>query len=176
MRKAMYLMGALEEADIEWLGTNGTVQRLAPGEALVREGQPIDSLFVVLDGQFAVKAGGAQVATLWAGEVVGEISFVDSRPPLATATALDAARVLAVRREVLQTKLASDSKFAANFYRALATFLADRLRATTTRLGYGPPDQDATAEAADELSDDLMEKVSLGTRRFDNLLRRVRGG
>ena len=108
--------------------------------------------------------------------VLGEISFVDSRPPLATATAVDAARVLAVRREVLQTKLASDSKFAANFYRALATFLADRLRATTTRMGYGPPEQDAAAEAADELSDDLMETVSQGARRFDNLLRRVRNG
>ena len=32
------------------------------------------------------------------------------------------------------------------------------------------------AEAADELSDDLMETVSQGARRFDNLLRRVRNG
>jgi CRP/FNR family cyclic AMP-dependent transcriptional regulator len=176
MRKAMYLMGALEDSDIEWLAANGTAQRLTKGQVLVHEGQPIDSLFVVLDGQLAVQAGGTNVATLLAGEVVGEISFVDSRPPLATATALDAARILAVRREVLQAKLASDSRFAANFYRALAIFLADRLRATTTRVGYGPPEQGATVEAADELSDDLMETVSLGTQRFDNLLRRVRNG
>src|ERR1039457_3174204 len=133
VRKAMYLMGALEDSDIEWLAANGTALRLSQGQVLVREGQPVDSLFVVLDGQLAVQAGGAHLATLLAGEVVGEISFVDSRPPLATATALDGARVLAVRREVLQTKLASDSKFAANFYRALPIFLADRLRATTTR-------------------------------------------
>jgi CRP-like cAMP-binding protein len=171
----MYLMGALDDADVEWLAVNGTAQRLTKGEVLVREGHAVDSLFVVLDGQLAVEAGGSNVATLLAGEVVGEISFVDSRPPLATVTALDAARILAVRREVLQAKLASDPRFAANFYRALATFLADRLRATTTRMGYGPPEQDATAEAADELSDDLMETVSLGTQRFDNLLRRVHG-
>jgi hypothetical protein len=43
-------------------------------------------------------------------------------------------------------------------------------------MGYGPPEQDATAEAADELSDDLMETVSQGARRFDNLLRRVHNG
>jgi CRP/FNR family transcriptional regulator, cyclic AMP receptor protein len=176
MRKAMYLMGALEDSDIEWLAANGTAQRLTKGQVLVHEGQPVDSLFVVLDGHVAVEAGGTYVATLLAGEVVGEISFVDSRPPLATATALDTARILAVRREVLQAKLGSDSKFAANFYRALAIFLADRLRATTTNLGYGPAGQDAAAEIVDELSDDLMETVSLGTRRFDNLLRRVRGG
>jgi hypothetical protein len=30
--------------------------------------------------------------------------------------ALDAARILAVHRDVLQSKLAADSKFAANFY------------------------------------------------------------
>jgi CRP/FNR family transcriptional regulator, cyclic AMP receptor protein len=101
---------------------------------------------------------------------------VDSRPPLATVTALDAARVLVVPRDILQQKLESDPKFASNFYRALAIFLADRLRTTTTRLGYGRPEQDAVGDSADELSDDLMETVSLGTRRFDNLLRQVRGG
>ena len=66
--------------------------------------------------------------------------------------------------------------FAAHFYRAVAIFLADRLRATTTRLGYGKPEQDAAADAADELGDELLETVSLGTRRFDYLLRQVRGG
>ena len=176
MRKVMYLMGALDDSDIEWLGANGTALRVVPDQVLVREGQPIESLYVVLDGQLAVKAGDAVVATLWAGEVVGEISFVDSRPPLATVTAVNTSRVLAVRRDILQAKIAADTRFAANFYRALAIFLADRLRATTTRLAFGKPGQEAAADAADELGDDLMETVSLGTRRFDNLLRRVGGG
>jgi CRP-like cAMP-binding protein len=170
----MYLMGALEDSDIDWLAVNGTALRLSRGQALVREGEPIDSLFVVLDGQLSVQAGRTNLATLLAGEVVGEISFVDSRPPLATVTALDTARILAVRRDLLQTKLAADPRFAANFYRALAIFLADRLRTTTTRMGYGPPEQDAVVEEGDELGDDLMETVSQGARRFDNLLRRVR--
>lgn len=176
MRKVMYLMGALEDSDVEWLAANGTTLRLAANQVLVREGQPIDSLFVLLDGQLAVKAGDTQVATLLAGEVVGEISFVDPRPPMATVTALESARVLTVRRDVLLAKLSGDTRFAANFYRALAIFLADRLRATTTRLGYGRPEQDAVPDAADELGDELLETVSLGTRRFDNLLRQVRSG
>ena len=169
----MYLMGALDDADVEWLASYGKASRLAPNEVLVREGHPIDSLFVVLDGQLAVKAGAILVATLWAGEVVGEISFVDSRPPLATVVAVDAARVLAVQRDLLKGKLAADAQFAANFYRAVAIFLADRLRTTTSRLGYGKADQDAFSQSVDELSDDLMETVSLGTRRFNNLLQRV---
>jgi CRP/FNR family transcriptional regulator, cyclic AMP receptor protein len=175
----MYLMGALVDSDIDWLASHGDGLRLSPGQTLVQEGRAIDALFVVLDGQLTVKSGASFVATLLPGEVVGEISFVDSRPPLATVTADGAARVLAVRRDVLREKLDADPKFAANFYRALAIFLADRLRSTTAMLGYGPPEQDAAPEApglSDELGDELMETVSLGTRRFDNLLRQVRGG
>ena len=91
----------------------------------------------------------------------------------ATVVAEDAARVLAVQRDLLKGKLAADAQFAANFYRAVAIFLADRLRTTTSRLGYGKADQDAFSQSVDELSDDLMETVSLGTRRFNNLLQRV---
>ena len=176
MRKAMYLMGALDDSDVEWLAAHGNPERLTAGQTLVQEGRAIDSLYVVLDGQLAVQVGSARVATLLAGEVIGEISFVDARPPLATVASLDAARVLAVRRDVLQQKLLSDVSFAAHFYRAVAIFLADRLRTTTTRLGYGQPEQDAVPDAADDLGDELLETVSLGTRRFDNLLRQVRGG
>ena len=173
MRKVMYLMGALEDSDVEWLGDNGSTVRLTRNQVLVTEGQPVDYLFIVLDGQLSVNAGSTRLATLLTGEVIGEISFVDSRPPLATVTALDNARVLAVKRDVLKAKLASDSRFAANFYRAIAIFLADRLRATTSRLGYGKPGQDAEPDELDELSEDLLETVSLGTRRFDNLLKKV---
>jgi CRP/FNR family cyclic AMP-dependent transcriptional regulator len=173
MRRAMYLMGVLDDSDIEWLASHGTALRASTGQILVREGQPLDSLFVVFEGQLAVSAGGKPIATLYAGEVVGEISLVDSRPPLATVTALDNARLLSVSKDLLKRKLDVDKKFAANFYRALAIFLADRLRTTTVRLGYGAPTQDGETHAADELGDELMETVSLGSRRFDELLRRV---
>lgn len=175
MRKAMYLMGALEDSDIEWLGANGSLMRLNAGDTLVRAGQAVDSLFVVLDGRLGVRTGSTAVATLLAGEVVGEISFVDARPPQASVVSLDTSRVLAIGRDVLQAKLGRDVRFAANFYRALATFLADRLRTTTARLGYGGPEQDRAAEDEEDLGEQLMETVSLGMQRFDNLLRQVRG-
>lgn len=173
MRRAMYLMGVLDDNDIEWLASHGTGLLGSAGQVLVREGQPLDSLLVVLDGQLLVTVGGQQIATLYAGEVVGEISLVDSRPPLATVTAVDNARLLSVSKDVLKRKLDHDKKFAANFYRAIAIFLADRLRTTTLRLGYGPPTHDAVPAPSDELGDELMETVSLGTRRFDELLRRL---
>jgi CRP-like cAMP-binding protein len=176
MRKVMYLMGSLEDTDIEWLGSNGTKLHLKPNQVLVREGQPVESLFVVMDGQLACRSGAAPPAALMSGEVVGEISFIDSLPSPVTVTAVDAARVLAVRRDVLQSKLAGDTRFASNFYRALAIFLADRLRAAATQPGYGGRAPSAVPAAPEELGDNLMDTVSHGTRRFDNLLRRIRSG
>ena len=174
MRKAMYLMGVLDDIDVEWLATHGSGLLAPRGKTLVREGQPLDSVFVLLDGELAVTTGSKQIATLYAGEVVGEISFVDSRPPLATVTASVDSRLLAVAKDRLERKMDTDKKFAANFYHAIAIFLADRLRSTTVRLGYGEgKEQQAAAMEADDLGDDLLETVSLGTRRFDELLRRV---
>lgn len=50
MRRGMYLMGVLDDSDIEWLASHGTGLLASAGQILVREGQPLDSLFVILDG------------------------------------------------------------------------------------------------------------------------------
>ena len=71
MRKAMYLMGVLDDMDIEWLATHGSGLLAPRGKTLVREGQVLDSVFVLLDGELAVTTGSKQIATLYAGEVVG---------------------------------------------------------------------------------------------------------
>jgi CRP/FNR family cyclic AMP-dependent transcriptional regulator len=171
MRKALYLMGILEDSDTEWLTEHGKRQFIANQAVLIHEGKPMNSLYIILDGQFVVHTGAQQIAVLYAGEVVGEISFVDSRPPLATVTATKDSFVLSVSRETLQTKMDRDPKFAANFYRGIATYLADRLRVTTGRLGFGSADQDR--DQKDELDDDLMDTLSLAALRFDRMLKRL---
>jgi CRP/FNR family cyclic AMP-dependent transcriptional regulator len=171
MRKALYLMGILDDSDTEWLTDHGSRQFVSKGTTLIDEGQPIDSLYIILDGQFSVMSGQQSVATLYAGEVVGEISFVDSRPPLATVIAMKNSVVLSLPRDKLLAKFERDNKFAANFYRGIATYLADRLRVTTGRLGYGRPDQDQGD--VDELDDDLMDTVSLAALRFDRMLKKL---
>src|SRR5580692_12945561 len=168
MRKALYILGQLNDRDVDWLAQHGTCRHLADGEALVLEGQPIDSLFVVLDGWVRVILGdGHEVARLGAGEVVGEIAFVDSAPPSATVVVSGGAVVLSLAKSVLERRLDADPHFAARFYRALAVFLADRLRATTRRLGYGDAgslDSDAVLE--DELDSGLLDSVSQAGERF----------
>ena len=56
---------------------------------------------------------------------------------------LDDCVVLAVPQRALRDKLHKDQGFAARFYRALAIFLANRMRATMNTLGYGKPPEGA---------------------------------
>src|SRR5690349_14270378 len=108
MRKVLYILGQLSDDDIEWLIGNGRQRQLGPGDVLIREGQPIEALYIVLDGALVVSAaasGDAEIARLGAGEIIGEISFVDSRPPSATVTALQPSIVFTLDRARLYSKL-----------------------------------------------------------------------
>lgn len=173
MRKALYFMGALNDLDIQWMAENGAKRFVQAGTRLVTEGLPIDSLYIVLEGGLAVEVKGhrAPIADLKSGEMVGEISFIDARPPLASITASQNTHVLEISRAKLHRKLQIDIPFAARFYRAIALFLADRLRVTSGRLGYGNPRQDDTA--VDELDDSLLDNASMGALRFDGLLQQL---
>ncbi len=163
-------MGILDEEDVEWLASHGRRFRVEKGEILIREGEPVDALFLLLDGSLEVISGSKRVATLLAGEIVGEISFVDFRPPSATVRSAQFSRVLAIPRDLLRSKLDADACFASRFFRALATFLADRLRETTARLGHG---EAAQREDAGEMALDTIDSVSLAAVRFDKMLKRL---
>ena len=72
--------------------------------------------------------------------------------------------------------MAEDTAFAARFYRALATFLSDRMRGTLLRLGYGDDRQlDEETEQEGELDDNVLDNVSLAGARFDRMLKRLLG-
>ena len=175
MRKALYILGTLDDLDVQWLSKNGVIHSTQAGSQLITQGQPIDFLYIVLEGELSVRTGagtGTEIAKLQSGEIVGEMSFVDSRPPSASVFATQDSHLLALKRDMLTTKLQKDTGFASRFYRAIAIFLADRLHVTTGRLGYGGPEQDVDV---DLIEDSAMEDVSLANMRFDELLRQLRG-
>src|SRR5277367_6800324 len=169
MRKALYILGQLNDSDAEWLASHGTRRRLADGEEIVREGRAIEALFITLGGRFRVTlCDGQEVGRLSAGEVVGEISFVDLSPPTATVAAIGEASVLAMAKTALQNHLAEDDGFAARFYRALAISLADRLREATRQLEHTAT---TDPDSADELDIAVLDTVSQAGQRFTRLLR-----
>jgi hypothetical protein len=109
--------------------------------------------------------------------VVGEVSFVDARAPMANVTAGEEAILLSIPRGKLTAKIAADPEFAARFYRALAVFLAQRLRNTVRHLGYGkgqPLQEDQEYE--DELGAEVLDSLHMAGHRFDRVLQRLLAG
>lgn len=177
MRRALYFLGIMDDQDVAWMMRNGQRMTLAPGDHLIRQGTPTEWLYFVLDGSFVVYTRTAsRVAELKAGEVVGEISFVDARPPTASVRAEIESKVGAVPRAALQARLRQDVGFAARFYQSIAVFLADRLRATTGSLGAEGPQLAEDVEDLDELAPHLMANVSMAGLRFTEMQRGRWGG
>jgi len=171
MKKALYFLGVLNDSDVDWLVAAGHRREIAAGVNLIDEGVPADSVFLVIDGTFSVRTaalGTREVARLMSGEMMGEMSFVDSAPPFATVRAVERSFVLSIPRRRLNNKLAEDNGFAARFYRALSTLLAYRLRDTVATLGgdLREPDGEMAAEALDE--------VAIAGARFAWIQKRLR--
>jgi CRP/FNR family cyclic AMP-dependent transcriptional regulator len=131
----------------------------------------VDSVFILLDGQLQVYSGRVEIAKLSAGEIVGEISFVDSRPPSASVMATVDSQVLAVPKAALNAKLEKDLGFASRFFLSLATFLADRLRVADARLSAAQ--SGAEGDDLDELDTSMLENIALASARFDMIIKRL---
>ena len=177
MRKVLFIFGQLNDDDVEWMIDSGGRKFVAASSVLIRQGEPVDSVFIVLEGRLSVHLatqGDREIARLQAGEMVGEMSFLDARPPSATVRAMDDFLVFVLFRPVLAAKLEEDLGFAARFYRSLVIYLSNNLRERHRLMGYGEKlDLDADVDDVDELDPNVLDNVSLAGERFDRMLRRV---
>lgn len=175
MERILFILGILEDEDVDWLVSTGQRHTIARDEVLIREGEPTPALYLIVSGQFAVsieRLPETNIARISGGEVVGEMSFIDGLPPSATVTATAPSVVLAIQRARLEQKLSQDIGFAHRWYRAIATLLSIRLRGTVHHLKseyWGPVDLDQTL-----FTPDMAESMKLGAIRFDWLMRRLR--
>ena len=175
MRKVLLIFSVLSDADVEWMTRHGRRRNLEAGGVLVEEGRALDSLHVILEGSFSVTTAARRaqpIVRLRPGEVVGEISFVDSRAPVGSVTALTPATVLSLPRSVVADRLSRDTGFAARFYRAIALTLAHRLRKMMVLSGSPTP---AGTEAADELDAGVLDTVHMAGARFERMVAQVLG-
>ncbi len=173
MRKVLYILGELEDSDLQWMVDAGSLRQVAPGTAIIEEDVPLFHTFIVVAGELAVTRAGTEIARLGTGEIVGDMSLLDSRPPVATVSAVEEATVFAIPQKVLRSKLASDSKFAARFYRALCIFLANRVSRMNVMVNATAAPQ-GEVEEPDEISPDTLENIALAGARFDWFLKRIR--
>jgi CRP/FNR family cyclic AMP-dependent transcriptional regulator len=178
MRKVLFLFGQLNDDDVEWMLTAGSRRFVPAGGVLIQQGVPVDAVFILLEGKLAVWLKGKrgperELARLNAGEIVGEMSFVDARPPSATVKALEESTVFALSKAILNRKLAADPGFAARFYRALAIYLSTTVRERHRDLGPGRESAADEEDDADELDPNVLDGVYLAGERFDRMVKRV---
>ncbi len=173
---AIFVFGLLTDADAAWMARAGVQRPIKDREILIEEGRPLESLIFLLQGECVVTQSTAgEIARLGVGDVVGEMSFLDSAPPSATVTAVGDGRALFLDKETLARRLEADVAFGCRFYRALAIFLADRMRGTMRRMGGGAPELDRKTVAKDELDSRILDVVSLARDRFDRFLKMLVG-
>jgi len=178
MKTSLYILTELSDRDFEWLMVSGRRRAIAAGTTLIHEGDPIDALYIVVDGTLIVTAfatGDKELATLSRGEVVGEMSFADSRPPSATVKAMENTTVWTIPRIQLAAKLKQDEGFASRFYHALAILLSDRLRLTISRLGEHKQWQAASTDTIEESTNPaILGSLQLAQIRLEYLLKRLK--
>lgn len=83
-----------------------TASRFEPGAVLVREGEPGDSLFLIVSGTVVVKTEApegesVELSRLSAGEFFGEVSLLTSRPRTATVVAETPVEALELSRNAV---------------------------------------------------------------------------
>lgn len=167
MKNALILLGILDDGDVQWLASQGRREHHANDSALIHEQRPLDTLYLLLEGEVRlVRANAGEIGRAGAGEILGEVSFVDSALPSASALCCGPVVTLTVPRTAVRDRLATDNGFAARFYRALAMSLAFRLRATQTLLGALRNGQTGGAVTMAQLPIDLMETAALAARRL----------
>jgi CRP-like cAMP-binding protein len=176
MRKVLYIFGLLTDADVAWMAQTGIQRRLGDGDVIIRQGESTDSLIILLEGELLVTTRRAgQIARLGVGEVVGEISLVDSAPTSATITASGNGLALFLDKTKLMQKLDSDDGFGSRFYHALAVFLADRLREARGSPAGNANISDEMDISDDELDVGILDRVTAAGERFSRMLRTLSG-
>jgi CRP/FNR family cyclic AMP-dependent transcriptional regulator len=161
MPTALFLFVALLDTDMRWMARVGVVRVYAAGDRLISRDEQLNGLLIILTGSADVEIVG-RTLTRRAGECLGEVSLVDTRPASATVTAVEPTRALWLDGAVLRRRFEVDPGFAARCFRGLAILLANRLREATTA-----PEQMGEALLLDET---MMDGIARAGERFRLLL------
>jgi CRP-like cAMP-binding protein len=139
MRTTIALSEGLRDEDLLWLFQVGERKVVNRGTAIVHEGVRPNAIFVVIRGGFSVGVealADEPLAKLGAGELIGEISFLEGSPASATIVADEESTVLTVDNWALNERVRKDTAFAARMYRAFALVAERRLRNRVDHLAF----------------------------------------
>ncbi len=130
----LFLFGDLPDHARLRVGRIVSERFVAPGEVVMRQGEPGDTLFVIVQGQFSVRINGAEVAVAEAGEHFGELALVDEEPRSADIIAKGFGHLIGIDRAALQEFCIVEPGLGNVMLWRLLNTLGHRLRAANQKL------------------------------------------
>lgn len=134
------------------------------GEEILRQGQFNSSLYLLIEGSAHVYVDGGKVAELEEfGDLIGEMSVINSRPSTGTVVAVESAELFRIGISDIENMSQGDrERFQHTLARIYASVLVDKLDATNHKAKHFEKINDQLKEAKTELesiNSDLEKKV-----------------
>jgi MFS family permease len=129
--KGVSLFEEVPGEDVAALAQASEEVRPVTGVPIIREGEPGDTLYVVVQGGVRVERAGRTVARLGPGESFGELSVIDQQPRSATVIPEPGTELLAIAQEDFHELLADHPELATAVLRVMSRRLRDATAAST---------------------------------------------
>ena len=110
------------------IARHAQIAKLPEGVDLIKEGEPGDALFVILEGEAVVYQGGTEVSRSTTGAYFGEMAILDGAPRSATVVAVTDVQVAVIGIRMFRTMLREYSDLAEQLLIALAGELREARR------------------------------------------------
>jgi CRP-like cAMP-binding protein len=99
------------------------VEEFGPGEIIFTQGENLEHMFLVLEGEVAMKQDGQSIGTAAEGDVFGEMALVDKSPSSIMAESVGDVRVLPLPRSRFESLLIQHPEFARTVLGTMCTRL-----------------------------------------------------
>lgn len=123
------LLKGLTPEQLARIGMVGRQEYAPPGQVILDPGEPLDAMFVILDGRVELLEDGEKIETAGQNEVLGSWALLDSSPLPVQARAIDETTLLKITRDDFFELLADAPEIVA----AILSRLVSRFRALLER-------------------------------------------
>ncbi len=126
--RAAPLLQDLSTAEILRLVSAADHRRYQPGDRVVREGERLDGMHLVLSGMVEVQRGQLGTIRIGEGSSFGDMALLEDRPPEASVVAIEPSELAVVPRRAFEALCATSPQLGVRLLRQMARSLARRLR------------------------------------------------
>ena len=113
------LLKNLTPEQLSRIAAIATVEKRPPGALVIRPGEPLDALWVVLDGSVELSRDGAVIHVAGQNEVLGAWALFDDTPMAITAATVEHATLLRIVREDFHDLLSDNVEMMATIFSTL---------------------------------------------------------